>query len=310
MGVDISHIVRHDFHELDDLDKSHAFCEKTRDRLWSNLLLNSCIDNKEVDADCSYINYWDEESGFELRLPYNDIELDLRSGCWEIESFYHYVQLVLGDHVRNLIFDIVHALGQAEAWHATEYYTWNGGPLENPMCSFLQWYDFVQQKYGESIPEFSSLCVGQYDKDDQLCYEPVYHDSFNECFAEYNQLQNKTDKYRLIGLTRIGSCLLRAEKDGELYLLRDFDMHPALHHPVRTEYTFGQWIVVWKDNKCAIIDGSGNELTPFVKGRFEIKKESKEILCNGLKYYQHVIYTENLEAKLRLVLSERIAPWA
>lgn len=303
MGVDISHIVRHDFHELKDLDKSRAFCENTRDSLWSHLLLSSHIDN-EVEDDYNDIEYLDDEIGFELRIPYCDIELDLRDGCWKIESYFHYTQLLMGNYVRNLAFDITRALGQSEAWHAEEYYTWNGGPLEDPKCSFQQWYDFAKNKYGKDIPEFNSLCIGQYDQKQQLRYEPIYHDGFDECLSEYNQLQNKTDKYRLVGLTRIGSHILRAEKDGELFLLHDFDLHPIVYFPVRTEYTFGRWIVAWKDNESAVIDGDGNMLTPFVKGRFEIEQERKKVHRNGFEYYHSLIFAENREAKMKLILCE------
>ena len=270
MGVDISHIVRHDYYDINDLDKSRAFCEKTYSRLRSYLLLDSCIDENGAGG----VSYVDDEMGFEMRVPYNDVEFDLRPGCWEIESYFHYAQLVLGNHVRRLVFDVVHALDQKEAWHAAEYYTWNGGPLDNPKCSFQEWY-YVKNEYGTRISEFNSQCMWQYDKEDKLCYDSVYHDNFEECFEEFNRLQDKTDKYRLIGLTRIGNNMLRAEKNGELYLLHEQDMRPALYFPVRTENTFGQWIIVWKDNESAIIDASGNRLTPFVKGRFEIKHESR-----------------------------------
>lgn len=302
MGIDISHIVRHDFYDLDDLNKSRAFCEKVRNQLWSNLLLDSCIDD-EMDGPDLYL---DEEFGFELRIPYQDIELDLRPGCWDIESFYHYIQLVMGNYVRDLVFDIVHALGQEEVWHTTEKYTWNGGPLDDPKCSFQQWYDFIKDKYGENIPEFNSHCINQYDKDDYLIYENVYHDNFEEPIAEFNRLQNKTDKYRLIGLTRVGKNMLRAEKDGELYLLHDFNMRPVLPFPVKTEYTFRTWIVVWKENKSAVFDAAGNQLTPFVNGRFEIAEEKREIQRNGEKYNRHLIFAENREAKIKVVLQERI----
>ena len=302
MGVDISHIVRHDFYDLDDMNKSRAFCEKTRDRLWTNLLLGSCVDEKGYGK----INYLDDDTAFEMRIPYNDVEFDLRAGCWKIESYFHYVQLVLGDYVRRLIFDVVHALDQTEAWHAAEYYTWNGGPLDNPKCSFQEWYDFVKNEYGTRIPEFNSQCMQQYDKEDKLCYESVYHDSFEECFDEFNRLQDKTDEYRLIGLTRIGRNMLRAEKNGELYLLNEQNMHPAFFFPVRTENTFGQWIILWKDDKSAIIDDWGNQLTPFVQGQFVIKYESREFQCNGEKYIRHFTCTENKEAKMKIVLQERI----
>lgn len=305
MGVDVSHIVRHDFFELNDLDKARMFCEKTRDRLWSSLLLDSCVDEDKKGS----VYYLDDEYGFAIRIPYHDIELELRSGCWEIESYYHYVQLVLGNHLRHLVFDIVHALEQTEAWHAAENYTWNGGPLDNPMCSFMEWYDFVKDKYGSGIQEFNSMCIGQYDKEDSLCYEPVYHDNFEECFEEFNQLQNKTDKYRLIGLTRVGNNMLRAEKNGELYLLREQDMRPIFHYPIRMENTFGPWIIIWKDNKSAIIDRTGNQLTPFVKGQFKITHESREVQCNGEKYKRYITCAENHEAKMKIILNEKIANW-
>ena len=308
MGIDISHIVRHDFCELDDYEKSYAYCKKVRDSLWSNLLLDSHIDRENEGRE--HVYYPGDDMGFEIRIPYHDIELDLRSGCWDIEPFYHYVQLVLGKSARRLAFDIVHALGQSEAWHAAEYNTWNGGPMENPKCSIQEWFDFVKEKYGEDIPEFDYSCIGQRDDEDKLDYCALYHDSFEECLAEYNQLQNKTNKYRLIGLSRVGYNMLRAEKDGELYLLYENNMSPVLHYPVRTEYTFfSPWIVVWNGDKSAVIDATGDELTPFVKGGFEIKREKTDVQHNGEKYKRLLIYAENVEAKMKIVLEEKYAPW-
>lgn len=57
-----------------------------------------------------------------------------------MESFYHYCQIVMhdGDYfgLRRKTFDIARALGQKEAWYAEEYYTWNGGNIENPEIPF------------------------------------------------------------------------------------------------------------------------------------------------------------------------------
>ena len=68
------------------------------------------------------------------------MELSLHNGFWKMESFYHYCQIVMhdGDYfgLRRKTFDIARALGQKEAWYAEEYYTWNGGNIENPEIPF------------------------------------------------------------------------------------------------------------------------------------------------------------------------------
>ncbi len=118
MGVDISHIIRHDFRNLKDHDASLKYAKDTIETLMKKLHLYGTDDF-----------FWleDDDESIRFRLPVYDVELSLHNGFWQMESFRHYCQIVMhdGDYfwLRRLTFDIAKTLGQNEAWYAEEYYT-------------------------------------------------------------------------------------------------------------------------------------------------------------------------------------------
>lgn len=133
MGVDISHIIRHGFREVENKETSKKFVERTIATLKKNLLIHN------VD-DCFGYYYDSESNETTFTLPIYNVEFTLHNGFWQIESYYHYCQIVMhdGDYfwLRRLTFDIARALGQDEAWYAEEFYTWNGDGCEIPETTF------------------------------------------------------------------------------------------------------------------------------------------------------------------------------
>ena len=206
MSVDISHIIRHNFRQVEDKKASKAFVMKTIEQLKKNLLI------QEVD-DCFNYRYNDGYNETTFRLPIYDVEFTLHNGFWQIESFYHYYQIVIhnGDFfwLRRLTFDIAKALGQEEAWYAEEFYTWNGGGCEIPESTFEQWQECSIKQYGKNLPEFDQASIMEQGDVDIPDYEPIYHDSFKECKELYNKLQARLGEYKLLGLGQTGDGYLR-----------------------------------------------------------------------------------------------------
>lgn len=153
MGVDVTHIIRHEFNDVKNHKAAMAFVNEAVQRLKINLHIFGVDDEFELREEGETIKF---------RLPVYEVEFELHNGFWNVESYYHYCQIVMhdGDYfwLRRKIFDIARALGQNEAWHAEEFYTWNGGNIEDPNVPLENWIDFVNQEYGP-IPEFDQNAI-------------------------------------------------------------------------------------------------------------------------------------------------------
>lgn len=270
MGIDISHIVRNDFTQVEDEKASLSYAKKTIEKLKKNLSLPS-----ENDFGLHQYNFDNEKPETLFNLPLYDLEFTLHNGFWQIESYFHYCQIVMHQEdcfwLRRTIFDVVKALGEKEAWHAAEYYTWNREGGDNPEITFEQWMDYILKETGGVIPEFNqkeimeqgNVCIPE--------YESIYHDSFEECHNLYDNIQSKVQDKRLIGLYRIGEKYLRFEKDKKIYLCEEDTTQPLFKEPIENILTNlnGPEFVIQKNGLSAVFDGRGKQLTEFTKGVFE-----------------------------------------
>lgn len=295
MGVDITHIIRHDFWHVEDPKASKDFATKTMERLKKNLLIQDTID-------CFSFSYDAEYNETTFRLPIYNIEFTLHNGFWQIESFFHYCLLVMhqGDlfWLRRLTFDIARALGQNEAWYATEYYTWNGDGCADAEDTFDQWIEKSVKKYGKCIPEFDQSAILAQGDVHIPDYEPIYHDSFKECKELFENLQAKLGDYRLLGLYRTDNGYLRCEKNGLLFLIHEETLQPMFDQPVEgmLQSLNGPEFIVKKDGLSAVFDKNGVQLTDFVKGDFEWKWVPSNTSRNGCE--ERIIF--NKEAGIEL----------
>lgn len=298
MGVDITHIIRHDFRFTQDIPRSLEFARRTVDRLKKALH----IPNPDTDFELSF----DEElKEITFYLPIYEVEFSLHSGFWQVESFYHYSQLVRhqGDYfrLRALTYDLTCALGKEEAWYTTEYYTWNGGKCDTLESTFEAWNEQASKAYGKPITEFS-LSAFNLQMDNYPDYEPIYHDSFLDCRDSFNRLQADLLGYRLLGIYRIGKYFVRCEKDGQLFLL-----NTQTHLPLFTEAIDavlsplnGPEFVVVKNGLSAVFSAVGGQLTDFVNGRFEWKWAP----VNPSRGFRHERIIFNKEANISVNIDE------
>ena len=293
MGVDISHIIRHDFKEVNNHAAAMDFVKETIERLKKNLHIYGVDDEFELREDLGTIIF---------QLPVYDVEFQLHNGFWVVESFYHYCQIVMhhGDYfwLRRKTYDIARALGQNEAWYAEEYYTWNGGNIEEPDVPFEDWIVFVNQKYSP-IPEFDQNAIMQQGDVHIPDYEPVYHDSFKECNDTFNEVQSKLKDYTLLGIEYIANGYYRCKKDEGLFLINSDTFKLMFDEPIEAmlQNLNGPEFVIKKNGLSAVFDGEGNQLTEFVPGVFDwkwSKMEKGEII----PLLRRTIYNE--EAKIEL----------
>ena len=270
MGVDISHIIRNDFYEVNDLDKSKVYVQEIIEKLKKELLINAPEDDYfNLTQDTEYGDY---ETSF--RLPVYDVDFNLQNGFWRIESYFHYCRIVMHHgkyfYLRRLTFDLARALGKNEAWYAEENYTWNSNGCEYAETTFEQWMDYVHRNFKKDIPEYDEKAILAHGDNYNWDIESVYHDSFKECNELFDSLQKKLVGYRLLGLLPIGFGYLRCEKNGGLYLINEDTLEPMFKEPIDgiLHSLNGPEFVVMKGDLRAVFDAFGKQLTDFVKGDF------------------------------------------
>lgn len=194
---------------------------------------------------------------------------------WEINSFFHYCQIVMheGTHfwLRELTFDLARALGQDEAWYAEEFFTWNCPHFDIETGSFEEWLSFANSRFNGHIPEFDVDTIMQQGDVHIPDYEVIYHDSFKECRKLFKDIQQKLgDDTKLLGVSRIGNAY-RCLRNGNVVLVTIDSLKPLLDFPFdkATCDLNGPEIVVFKDGLSAVFDPEGKQLTEFVSGTFK-----------------------------------------
>lgn len=268
MGVDITHIIKHDFHDVKNRKASEAFARRTIDKLKSEFRM----DNYSIEL---YTEEYDDSFYYTFNLPIYDVEFILRDGFWEINSFFHYCQIVMheGTHfwLRELTFDLARALGQDEAWYAEEFFTWNCPHFDIETGSFEEWLSFANSRFNGHIPEFDVDTIMQQGDVHIPDYEVIYHDSFKECRKLFKDIQQKLgDDAKLLGVSRIGNAY-RCLRNGNVVLVTIDSLKPLLDFPFdkATCDLNGPEIVVFKDGLSAVFDPEGKQLTEFVSGTFK-----------------------------------------
>ena len=174
MGSSLSIIIRHDFYELDDNEKSCQFVKNTIERINNKLGTEALCDERMP------IGLYDEKyrwANLAFEIPSYDVLVDLRRGYWSITPGCHYCQVackVNGRmHISDLSYNLARLFDQNEAWYCDEYIddqcmmmtldeliaeaTRQHGIAEYPYAEFMK-------HTGASIPECRSF----------------YHDAFEQ----------------------------------------------------------------------------------------------------------------------------------
>lgn len=272
MGVDVSHIIRHDFHEIHDHEKALDFVKETIEVLKDRLQIK--CSNQKFELDDEYIDPdpdWRQET-ITFRLPLYELEFTLHNGFWLIESFFHYCQLLMpwGDSflLRELTFDVAQALGQSEAWYAEEFYTWNGY-LDETGSSFEDWVSHAEKKYGKPIPEFSPELFIAQGNVGVLEYEPLYHDSFKEYQEKMHRYRSMVaERGEVLGLHLVSGRFVRCRVGDGINLFDMENREFLFDNPVECilKSFAGNGFVVVEGEKQAVFDADGKQLTDYVPG--------------------------------------------
>ena len=212
MGVDITHIVRHKFKDIQDINACKKYVINTAYKLKSQLHDDVCvrrndvagkeIDNRGWEATLLNAPKGTDIPEFSIRLNRYQVELILRNGFWQIESYFHYCHLFMVEHgrlyLREIISDIARVLGENEIWHAEEYYTWNGG-AEMEEVTFEEWLSIVKKKLGSEEKDLDAAFWLSHSWLEEE-YPPIVHDDISDLNQKFVSLQSQWPQYKFMGL--------------------------------------------------------------------------------------------------------------
>ena len=175
MSVGMSLVVRNDFRQRHDVVATVKKLSETAEMLCHVLKTNELL-----------LDFHYEENYFRI---YDNREKDdefmdilLFNGFWLIDTAWRYHQyfsyLEERFWLREMLYKYVILLGQNEAYACTEFFTWNGGLLEDEEnTTFEDWQQGCIQKIGHEIQMLDVEDVKFY-KDTFYNKEPVYLDKF------------------------------------------------------------------------------------------------------------------------------------
>lgn len=301
MGVDVHILIRHDFYELDNFEKSMQFAEQTIDKLKQGLSINPIpLPTKKWSN--RYLSlgescYYDEHnkwSNVEFDIPLLDMTMYLNRGYWEIWTGYHDCHITNKHNGRLYIadaaFDIARILGKEEAYYCSDFITeeFEGKTFEQLL---------VRAEKRWPIKEFPYTELMQYGDNEFPACDFLYHDDFTEQRKEYESKCNRYGEYKSVTISDVGKGFVRVANKGKVNLANrengqivfdeDFDDIRAL---------VGGLFIGEKNGMVALFDGEAHALTEFVCGEFYWEREHTDWFDKFKR-----IFILNDEAQIRIL---------
>lgn len=277
MSISAMHVIQHDFNNIKEQKAALAFVFNTIEQLKKRLFIKG-VDNL---FDLEVEPFENEMISYSFYLPYYNLWFYLYNGYWDVYSMFEYNRLISHKGIyfplRCQAFDIARALGQSEAWHASEDY--ESDAISENLASWLNYAnekikrEEFDDRHITEVPEFCCEDILASGEDDTYEYVNAYHDDFKECFEYFQYLQKRLKDMELLGLYRIGNNFLRCKKDNGLFLVNEDTLQPLFDEPVDCvlnsfHYYYSGKFVVIKDGYSAVFDENGKPLTDFVNGTF------------------------------------------
>ena len=261
MGACVTVIIKNDLQDRKDgykmAEYGQWFCEKYNRHFHSTVSYN-CH---------TYI----DDDGFEVTINIPEGLVRLHPGFWEVFIPYHYVQLFLHDGnwfwIRDMVFNLVLALGVKEAWYCDEY-AMDQLDEDNNFEDFIQmmigWVGEPQEYSIEQVLANEER-TGSYIND--LEDGPFYHDSFDECFDTYQTLSNQIFDAKgvvLLGLSRFGQNYLLVEDHCGVNLIHRDTLELLFNTPKEEIVWYsGMQYFIRCNEKYARFEGDGKQISPY-----------------------------------------------
>ena len=228
MGVDVTHIIRHNFHNGQDIQACKKFVINTAYKLKTQLHDEVFVRREDVAWKAIEERGWEQTlldkpednwpAEFSIHLNRYNCRLFLRDGFWQLDPPFHYCVLVMHPEgrlwLRDVVYDIAHALGENEVWHADEYHTWNSGEISIETITFEEWLAYARNTK-DGIKEFDAPYWLSQDRFGE-CIPPIFHDSFADLEKYREELNEQCGAYDLCGIIKVDGEYV-VSKDGKVF---------------------------------------------------------------------------------------------
>lgn len=289
MSVTAEILVKHDFFELDNYEKSEAFVKQTIDKVKFELSINEDHDHFQIWGYYDEDNKW---SDIQFSIPLIDVSVHLRKGHWCVWTRDNYCQVTNKQrgrlHLIDDAFDVARALGQNDVWLCNEFVE-----EEFEEATLDEILTAASKRWGITEYPYSKLMQNE----DNVFPAPAnfYHYNFAESRKEFDSLCAKCGKYTPTIQNLIGGSYVRVVKDSKLNLL-DSNYAPIFDEGFDNIYKIiGKEFVCGRGTKNALFGNEAVQLTEFVMGEFEW--EWPDTLLRGS---ERILYL-NHEAKIKIM---------
>ena len=212
MGVDANIILRHNFYELHDYEKSINFVRETIENIRRKLQIE--CDESAFDL---YGNYYEDEnwSSISFEIPVLNIDIELRKGYWSVSPIYRYWYVAkksLGRlPIADIAFDIARIFGANEAWYCDEYI--------DEECMMMTLEELLEEAIRQhGVKEYPYAELMKTDNNSNIEYDSFYHDSFFDIQQEFEVLCARCGNYTPTLIQSFGRNFVRVLKDGKFNL--------------------------------------------------------------------------------------------
>ena len=279
MSADVNIIIRNNFYELDNLEKSRTYVLQTIEKIKQKLHSNGDFTDIEIVDD-----YYSDEDKFS-EIKFNIISqrgiVRLAKGYWSIHTCCHACQITnkhLGRlHIADLAFDMAMLFDVNEVWYCDEdleYKCWTN--------SLEEMIEIAREK-GE-IEEYPYVELMKHDDYEFPDYKQFYHDSLEHIRKEYEELVTKCGDYKPISIEGIGRGFVKVTRGGKMNLVRRDTASVVFNFDVDNIDDFsGGEMLCYNNGKTALLDIDSNLITDFVEGDFYTKLENSP--CGDIKLF-------------------------
>lgn len=263
MSVTAEILVKHDFFELENYEKSEAFVKQTIDQVKQVLSINEDYDHFQL---WGYFNEDNKWSDIQFNIPLLDLSVHLKPGYWCIWTSSNFCQVTNKFkgrlHIIDDAFDVARALGQNEVWLCDEFIEqeFEENTLDEILTAVSRRWSITEYSYSELMKNA-----------DNAYSTPArfYHYGFAEVAAEFEELKVGCGESMPTNINRICGNYVRVVNDGKVNIL-DSEGKLVFEKGFDDIYKIvGREFICKKGKKVALFGDGAKQLTDFVAGEFD-----------------------------------------
>jgi len=174
MSVNLSCMIKNHFKYSDGEASARAMLDDTMSKINDPYGENIYIHDNDYRYNDVYAIHEDWDNNKEGLF----MILELYEGFWHVDTCFKYFQYFDDAFIRERFFYLAKLLGERNFYVCEEFYSWNGGCLDEK-CTFEKWKMDVEKRLGYVIPniKFNEILK---NKENGATYPPICFDGCSD----------------------------------------------------------------------------------------------------------------------------------